>query len=198
MACGRRHRREVPLAQIDASDRSCRQRRGQRLLRIECQTEFVVVCPPGQLRPMHICTMVLRRQRQQQQQGWALATGGQAEPSVGQDLQRLVLPDHRLVGCGMVRRGGLEACLLRQLQPPLVACSSSPTSRQRPSVRRCVSTVTKCVHRRPASARSAGRCSSMVGEDPVRRRGARRPASACACRAPTASCPHRRRAQQTR
>ena len=112
----RRHRRDVHLAQVHSRDGSSGQRWWQRLPRLQRQAELVVIRPPGHFGPAHISSLVLRRQQRQQRR--ALATGGQVEHSVGQHLQRLILPDHRLVRFGVVRILRLELSSFRYLLPP--------------------------------------------------------------------------------
>jgi len=116
MPCGRRHRREVDLAHDDSSDISCRQWRRQEFSDVERQTPLEVIRLPGQLDPPQIGVAIFLRQGQQERR--ALATGGHTQLARGEDLQRLVLPDHRLVSCGVVRRGGLDVSQFAHFLPP--------------------------------------------------------------------------------
>jgi hypothetical protein len=111
----RRHRGHMDLPQIHSRDGSCRQWRGQGVSRLQRQAELVVIRPPGQFGPTQMDLTILLWQWQQQRR--ALPSHGQAEHSVGQDLQRLILPDHRLVAFGMVGRGGLDVSGFRHLLP---------------------------------------------------------------------------------
>jgi hypothetical protein len=115
MAAGRRHRRHMDLPQVYPRDFAIRARLWQRLPCVDRQAQFIVVCPPGQLHPTQMGLAVLLCQRQQQ--GWTLPSHGQAQLARGQDGERLILPDHRLVDFGMVGVVRLDAATLGQLLP---------------------------------------------------------------------------------
>ena len=115
MTSGRGDGGDVHLPEIDAGNRPSRQGRWHGRSWIDRQRQLIVVGTPGQFRPAQIRLLQRLRQRQRQQEWPTLPPTGQTHLSIREHLNRLVLPDHRLIGLRVMRIRRLDLSGLGEL-----------------------------------------------------------------------------------